>query len=107
MSSAYALNITTPPKTQPNKTNHNQTKQLKAVDELVGRTPLTQPEIEAKLGVPLGEVFAGEPSPLRVLGVVKGEGLKLGDRAAHVYSEAARVYAFRDAAEVRVIFAPF
>lgn len=50
--------------------------------------------------MPLEELFAGEPSPLRVLGVVKAEGFKVGDRAAHVYAEADRVYAFRAAAEV-------
>lgn len=51
--------------------------------------------------MPLDKVFEGEASPLRVLGVVKDEGFKLRDRAAHVYSEADRVYAFRAAAEVR------
>jgi hypothetical protein len=60
--------------------------------------------VEADLGVSLSKVFAGEPSPLRVLGVVRGEGFKLRDRAAHVYSEADRVYAFRTAAEVGVLF---
>jgi hypothetical protein len=51
--------------------------------------------------VPLADVFAGEASPLRVLGVVRDEGFKLRDRAAHVYSEADRVYAFQAAAAVR------
>lgn len=58
-------------------------------------------QVEVELGTPLEKVFEGEASPLRVLGVVREEGFKLGDRAAHVYSEADRVYAFRDAAEVR------
>jgi len=46
-------------------------------------------------------VYEGQASPLRVLSVVRDEGFKLGDRAAHVYSEADRVYSFRAAAEVR------
>ncbi|GBF90169.1 galactokinase [Raphidocelis subcapitata] len=72
---------------------------LRAVDELLERGNYLQDKIEADLGVPLSELFAGEPSPLRVVGVVAGEGFKLRDRAAHVYSEADRVYKFRAAAE--------
>jgi hypothetical protein len=59
------------------------------------------PQVEDELGVPLSEVFVGQAAPLRVLGVVRGEGFKLRDRAHHVYAEAERVYAFRAAAEVR------
>lgn len=72
---------------------------LAAVEELLGRDPYLQEKVEVELGVPLDKVFEGEASPLRVLGVVRGEGFKLGDRAAHVYSEADRVYKFRAAAE--------
>jgi hypothetical protein len=57
-------------------------------------------QVEVELGTPLDKLFEGEASPLRVLRVVREEGFKLGDRAAHVYSEADRVYAFRAAAEV-------
>jgi hypothetical protein len=74
--------------------------QLKAVRELLEPGHYLQPHVEEELGVPLAQVFAGEASPLRVLGVVKAEGFKLRDRASHVYSEADRVYAFRAAAEV-------
>jgi hypothetical protein len=50
--------------------------------------------------VPLEEVFTGQPAALRVLSVVRAEGFKLRARARHVYSEAARVLAFKAAAEV-------
>jgi galactokinase len=64
-------------------------------------TPATPPpQIEEELGVPLEEVFTGQPAALRVLSVVRAEGFKLRARARHVYSEAARVLAFKAAAEV-------
>ncbi|KIY97734.1 galactokinase [Monoraphidium neglectum] len=71
---------------------------LRAVEELLDGGLYLQPRVEEELGVPLADVFAGEASPLRVLGVVRDEGFKLRDRAAHVYSEADRVYAFQAAA---------
>lgn len=72
---------------------------LAAVKNLLEDSHYLQERVESELGVPLDEVFKGEASPLRVLGVVKDEGFKLRDRALHVYSEADRVYAFRAAAE--------
>ncbi|KAI8476482.1 MAG: ribosomal protein S5 domain 2-type protein [Monoraphidium minutum] len=72
---------------------------LKAVEELLEEGHYLQDRVEKELGVPLAEIFAGEASPLRVLGVVRDEGFKLRDRAAHVYAEADRVYAFRAATE--------
>lgn len=72
---------------------------LKAVEELLGHDTYLQDRVEVELGTPLDKVYEGQASPLRVLSVVRDEGFKLGDRAAHVYSEADRVYSFRAAAE--------
>lgn len=72
---------------------------LKAVYDLIEPGHYLQDKVESELGVKLGDMFEGEASPLRVLGVVRDEGFKLRDRAAHVYAEAERVYAFRAAAE--------
>jgi hypothetical protein len=58
-------------------------------------------QIEGLLQKPLSSIYEGNASALRVLGVVGPEGFKLRDRAAHVYSEAGRVYAFRDVCKVR------
>lgn len=58
----------------------------------------TQHDIEQLLGQPLSDVLSDNPASMRV---VKTGGLalelKLRDRAVHVWSEAARVPAFRDA----------
>ncbi|KIY91651.1 hypothetical protein MNEG_16313, partial [Monoraphidium neglectum] len=55
--------------------------------------------VEEELGLPLGQVFAGDPRALRVLRAAADSGFRLRDRAAHVYSEADRVLRFRAAAE--------
>jgi hypothetical protein len=57
-------------------------------------------QIEGLLQKPLASIYEGNASALRVLGVVGPEGFALRDRALHVYSEAGRVYAFRDVCKV-------
>lgn len=51
-------------------------------------------EVEEILGAPLASLFEGDASAALVLAAFRD--FKLHDRAAHVYSEAARVPAFRD-----------
>jgi hypothetical protein len=58
-------------------------------------------QIEALLGKKLDSIYEGNASALRVLSVVGPEGFHLRDRALHVYSEAGRVYAFRNVCKVR------
>lgn len=58
-------------------------------------------QIESLLGKKLDSIYEGNASALRVLSVVGPEGFHLRDRALHVYSEAGRVYAFRDVCKVR------
>lgn len=58
--------------------------------------------MEGLLQRPLASIYEGNASALRVLGVVGPEGFRLRDRALHVYSEAGRVYGFRDVCKVRV-----
>jgi len=60
-------------------------------------------QVEALLGKKLDSIYEGNASALRVLSVVGPEGFRLRDRALHVYSEAGRVYAFRDVCKVRVV----
>ena len=57
-------------------------------------------QIESLLGKKLDSIYEGNASALRVLSVVGPEGFHLRDRAVHVYSEAGRVYAFRDVCKV-------
>lgn len=57
-------------------------------------------QIESLLGKQLSNIYEGNASALRVLGVVGPEGFKLQHRALHVYSEAGRVYAFRNVCQV-------
>jgi hypothetical protein len=57
-------------------------------------------QIESVLGKKLDSIYEGNASALRVLSVVGPEGFHLLDRALHVYSEAGRVYAFRDVCKV-------
>lgn len=57
-------------------------------------------QIEGLLGKKLDSIFEGNASALRVLSVVGPEGFELHNRALHVYSEAGRVYAFRDVCKV-------
>ncbi len=78
--------------------------QLAAVAELLESGEYSQEQVESDLGLPLTQLFQNEPAPLRVLRAVKPGGFRLRDRARHVYSEAARVHAFRAAAEVRGCF---
>lgn len=64
---------------------------------------LCHAQIEALLGRKLDSIYEGNASALRVLSVVGPEGFLLRDRALHVYSEAGRVYAFRDVCKVRFL----
>jgi hypothetical protein len=57
-------------------------------------------QIEGLLGKKLDSIYEGNASALRVLSVVGPEGFLLRNRALHVYSEAGRVYAFRDVCKV-------
>lgn len=59
-------------------------------------------QVETLLGSKLNSIYSSNASALRVLSVVGPEGFRLRDRALHVYSEAGRVYAFRDVCEVRL-----
>jgi hypothetical protein len=61
------------------------------------------PQLEAELGLPLADLFAGEAAALRVLRAAEAGacGFRLRDRAEHVFAEAGRVLAFREAAEAR------
>ncbi|KAI5579480.1 hypothetical protein POPTR_008G102800v4 [Populus trichocarpa] len=66
-----------------------------AVKELLKDKPYTTEEIEAITGESLQSIFKNSPSSLDVLKAAKH--FKLHHRAAHVYSEAKRVHAFKDA----------
>uniref|UniRef100_A0A383V891 Galactokinase n=1 Tax=Tetradesmus obliquus TaxID=3088 RepID=A0A383V891_TETOB len=70
--------------------------QDKAVRELLHEGVYMPEEVEGLLQRPLASIYEGNASALRVLGVVGPEGFRLRDRALHVYSEAGRVYGFRD-----------
>ncbi|KAI8469392.1 MAG: ribosomal protein S5 domain 2-type protein [Monoraphidium minutum] len=69
--------------------------QLRAVEELLAAGAYSQEQVEAELGLPLEEALAGDPRALRVLAAARGPGFALRRRAAHVFSEAARVLEFR------------
>lgn len=58
-------------------------------------------QLESLLGKSVSSIYEGNASALRVLSVVGAEGFQLRNRALHVYSEAGRVYAFRDVCKVR------
>jgi hypothetical protein len=66
-------------------------------------------QLEEVLGTKLDSIFDGNASALRVLRVVGPEGFHLRDRALHVFSEAGRVYAFKNVCEVsnKAIIASF
>ncbi|KAK8938745.1 Galactokinase [Platanthera zijinensis] len=66
-----------------------------AVKELLKEEPYTVEDIEKIISVPLTSIFKDSPSSLDVLKAA--ESFKLFQRASHVYSEAKRVYSFRDA----------
>ncbi|KAK3148860.1 hypothetical protein QOZ80_3AG0209650 [Eleusine coracana subsp. coracana] len=65
-----------------------------AVKKLLHEEPYTAEEIEKITGESLTSVFQNSPTSLDVLKAAKH--YKLFQRATHVYSEARRVYAFRD-----------
>ncbi|WOH07371.1 hypothetical protein DCAR_0726801 [Daucus carota subsp. sativus] len=66
-----------------------------AVKELLNEDPYTSEDIEKITGEKLLEVFANSPSSLDVLKAASH--FKLFQRAYHVYSEAKRVFNFKDA----------
>ncbi|KAH6808587.1 Mevalonate/galactokinase family protein [Perilla frutescens var. frutescens] len=66
-----------------------------AVKEYLKEEPYSAEDIEKIVNGKLQTIFAGSPSSLDVLKAAKH--FKLHQRAAHVYSEAKRVYAFKDA----------
>ncbi|KAI5650945.1 hypothetical protein M9H77_36950 [Catharanthus roseus] len=65
-----------------------------AIKEFLKNEPYSAEEIEKITEEKLETVFAASPSSLDVLRAAKN--FKLHQRAAHVYSEAKRVYAFKD-----------
>ncbi|KFM24004.1 Galactokinase [Auxenochlorella protothecoides] len=67
---------------------------LAAVHELLHPGTYSAAEVEEILDAPLASLFEGDASAALVLAAFRD--FKLHDRAAHVYSEAARVPAFRD-----------
>ncbi|KAL8490534.1 hypothetical protein ACS0TY_022525 [Phlomoides rotata] len=73
---------------------HESSDPVLAVKEFLKEEPYTAEDIEAIINEKLQTVFANSFSSLDVLKVAKH--YKLHQRAAHVYSEAKRVYAFKD-----------
>ncbi|XP_031265863.1 galactokinase-like [Pistacia vera] len=73
---------------------HGSSDPVLAVKELLHEEPYTAEDIEKIIGEKLSSVFANSPTSLDVLKAAKH--FKLHQRAAHVYSEAKRVYAFKD-----------
>ncbi|KAL0433915.1 UNVERIFIED_CONTAM: Galactokinase [Sesamum latifolium] len=65
-----------------------------AIKEFLKEEPYSSEEIEQIINEKLPTVFANSPSSLDVLRAAKH--FKLHQRAAHVYSESKRVYAFKD-----------
>ncbi|WOL05782.1 galactokinase [Canna indica] len=74
--------------------NHGSSDPGFAVKELLKEEPYTAEDIEKITGASLTSIFANSSSSLDVLRAAKQ--FKLFQRASHVYSEAKRVYAFRD-----------
>ncbi|XP_044484408.1 galactokinase-like [Mangifera indica] len=74
--------------------NHGSSDPVLAVKDLLHEKPYTAEDIENISGEKLSSVFANSPTSLEVLKAAKH--FKLHQRAAHVYSEAKRVYAFKD-----------
>ncbi|KAL8105439.1 galactokinase-like [Apium graveolens] len=66
-----------------------------AVQELLNEEPYTSGDIESIIGENLHVVFANSPSSLDVIKAARH--FKLFQRASHVYSEAKRVYNFKNA----------
>ncbi|GJP63152.1 hypothetical protein CLOP_g20226 [Closterium sp. NIES-67] len=69
---------------------------LEAVRRCLHADPYSASEIEGVLEAPLASVFAHSPTSLAVIAAAST--FKLQQRALHVYAEARRVFAFRDAA---------
>ncbi|PSR85071.1 Galactokinase [Actinidia chinensis var. chinensis] len=75
--------------------NHGSSDPVLAVKELLSEEPYTAADIEKITEDNLQSIFANSPSSLDVLKAAKH--YKLFQRASHVYSEAKRVFAFKDA----------
>ncbi|XP_078446670.1 mevalonate/galactokinase family protein isoform X2 [Wolffia australiana] len=75
--------------------DHGHSDPLFAVKEFLNEVPYTKEEIERITEEDLSTIFANSPTSLDVLRAAKH--FKLLQRACHVYSEAKRVFAFRDA----------
>ncbi|KAL0305249.1 UNVERIFIED_CONTAM: Galactokinase [Sesamum angustifolium] len=73
---------------------HNSSDPVLAVKEFLKEEPYRAEDIEQITNAKLETIFANSPSSLDVLKAAKN--FKLHQRAAHVYSEAKRVYAFKD-----------
>ncbi|KAK2991042.1 hypothetical protein RJ640_019363 [Escallonia rubra] len=74
--------------------SHGSSDPAVVVKELLNEEPYTAADIEKITEEKLHLVFADSPSSLDVLNAAKH--FKLFQRASHVYSEAKRVYAFKD-----------
>lgn len=74
--------------------NHGSSDPVLAVKELLSEEPYTAQDIEKITKENLVSIFANSPTSLDVLKAAKR--YKLFQRASHVYSEAKRVYAFKD-----------
>ncbi|CAN1190397.1 GAL1 [Linum perenne] len=74
---------------------HGSSDPVLAVKEFLKEEPYTAEEMEEIIGEKLTSTFGGSVSSLEVLKAAKH--FKLHQRAAHVYSEAKRVHAFKDA----------
>ncbi|BDA42361.1 N-acetylgalactosamine kinase [Coccomyxa sp. Obi] len=73
--------------------------ELEVVRKLLDQEVYMQPQLEQLLGLKLEDMFAGNASQLRCVGVARDFGFKLRDRALHVFSEAARVPEFKAACD--------
>ncbi|XP_027120984.1 galactokinase [Coffea eugenioides] len=73
---------------------HGSSDPVLAVKELLKEEPYSAEDIEKITDKSLEDIFAASPTSLDVLRVAKH--YKLHQRAAHVYSEAKRVHAFKD-----------
>eukprot|EP00775_Hariotina_reticulata_P013759 gene13759-13878_t len=101
-SAAEAVAITTLKEVEPliiDKYGVGAEAQDKAVRELLHEGVYMPDELEGLLGTKLDSIFEGNASAQRVLRVVGPEGFHLRDRALHVFSEAGRVYAFKNVCE--------
>ena len=58
--------------------------------------------LEKELGIKLDDpkMFGGSAASMRAIAAAGKDGFRLRDRALHVYSEAGRVYAFRNVCKV-------